>query len=67
MTDAPAEALLDWISDSSISMSMFRESDGNWVVVDTQSGSVMGSGDSAKQALSHAYVCHQLPAEASIG
>ena len=66
MTNTSAEALLDWISGSSISMSIFRELDGDWVVVDTQSGSIMGSGDSAKQALSRAYVHHQSLEEATV-
>lgn len=67
MTDTPAEALLDWITNSSTPMSMFRETDGDWVVVDTQSGTVIGSGSTAKDALTRAYVLLQSPAEAATG
>ncbi len=67
MTDTPAEASLDWITNCSTTMSIFRETNSDWVVVDTQSGSVLCPGATAKEALSRAYALLEPPAKAATG
>lgn len=65
MTEPSAEVLLEWMTNSLIPLSMFREGNGDWVVVDTQSGDILGSGRSAEEALSGGYAKTQIGDDAA--
>ncbi len=50
-----ANALLDWMTDHHLPLSLFRESNGDWVVVDASIDAVLGRGASAYDALIEAH------------
>lgn len=67
MTEIDAHVLLDWLTHSHLPMRVFREEEGEWVVVDSSSEFVMGSGETAQLALSAAYHCPTSPEGAATG
>ncbi len=46
-----AERLLDWMTHHHLPLSLFREEDGEWVVVDNSDETVKGSGETTFEAL----------------
>lgn len=51
-----ADRLLDWMTHHHLPLSLFREEDGSWVLVDNSDETVKGSGETTFDALLDAHI-----------